>query len=126
MEADTEPSTNSTPCTTPPPSTPISLDDIPTLFESFAARFEAKLLDAITRINQVYHGVALLGSRIYVVGGCTTGDTYLRTLDSFDTVTGTWEQCESMQVARAFLSVAVLDGHLYAIGGRTGMQRALA
>ncbi|KAH7937776.1 hypothetical protein HPB49_015909 [Dermacentor silvarum] len=52
MEADTEPSTNSTTCTTPPPSTPLSLDDIPTLLESFAARFEAKLQDAVTYINQ--------------------------------------------------------------------------
>ncbi|KAH7966298.1 hypothetical protein HPB49_015100 [Dermacentor silvarum] len=52
MEADTEPSTNSTTCTTPPPSTPLSLDDIPTLLESFAARFEAKLQDAVTHINQ--------------------------------------------------------------------------
>ncbi|XP_075543977.1 kelch-like protein 40 [Dermacentor variabilis] len=68
----------------------------------------------------VYHGVALLGTRIYVVGGCTTGDTYLRTVDGFDTVTGDWEHCDSMHVARAFLSVAVLDGHLYAIGGHTG------
>ncbi|KAH7933098.1 hypothetical protein HPB49_008089 [Dermacentor silvarum] len=52
MEADTEPSTNSTTCTTPPPSTPLSLDDIPILLESFAARFEAKLQDAVTHINQ--------------------------------------------------------------------------
>ncbi|KAH7937854.1 hypothetical protein HPB49_016760 [Dermacentor silvarum] len=52
MEADTEPSTNSTPCITPPPSTPISLDDIPAPLESFAARFEAKLQDAVTHINQ--------------------------------------------------------------------------
>ncbi|KAH7958638.1 hypothetical protein HPB49_003599 [Dermacentor silvarum] len=55
MEADTEPSTgstNSTPCTTTPPFTPMSLDDVPTLLESFAARFEAKLQDAVTHINQ--------------------------------------------------------------------------
>ncbi|XP_065292299.1 kelch-like protein 10 isoform X2 [Dermacentor albipictus] len=77
--------------------------------------------DAVT--PRVYHGVALLGTRIYVVGGCTTGDTYLRTVDGFDTVTGDWEHCDSMHVAHAFVPVAVLDGHLYAIGGHTGYVR---
>ncbi|KAH7940686.1 hypothetical protein HPB49_003551 [Dermacentor silvarum] len=43
MEADTEPATNSTPCTTPPPSTPISLDDIPALLE--AARTVVPITD---------------------------------------------------------------------------------
>ncbi|XP_070384445.1 uncharacterized protein [Dermacentor albipictus] len=52
MEADTEPSANSTACTAPTPPTATSRDDIPTLLESFAARFEAKLQAAITHINQ--------------------------------------------------------------------------
>ncbi|XP_070395672.1 uncharacterized protein [Dermacentor albipictus] len=52
MEADTEPSVNSTACTAPTPPTATSRDDIPTLLESFAARFEAKLQAAITHINQ--------------------------------------------------------------------------
>ncbi|KAH7967574.1 hypothetical protein HPB52_000137 [Rhipicephalus sanguineus] len=67
-----------------------------------------------------YHAVALLDTRIYVVGGWSTGDTFLRSLDSFDTVTGVWEHCSPMHVTRAFVCAAVLGGYLYAIGGHTG------
>ncbi|KAL1480466.1 hypothetical protein MTO96_051003, partial [Rhipicephalus appendiculatus] len=70
-----------------------------------------------------YHAVALMDARIYVVGGWSTGDTFLRSLDSFDTVTGIWEHCSPMHVTRAFVCAAVLGEHLYAIGGHTGHMR---
>ncbi|KAH7961791.1 hypothetical protein HPB52_012154 [Rhipicephalus sanguineus] len=52
LDADTELPRHSTECTPPHPSTHSSLTDIPNLLESFTARFEAKLQEAITSINQ--------------------------------------------------------------------------
>ncbi|KAL1433844.1 hypothetical protein MTO96_012183 [Rhipicephalus appendiculatus] len=52
IDIDTELPGHSTQGTTPPPSPHPSLADIPTLLESFTARFEAKLQEAITSINQ--------------------------------------------------------------------------
>ncbi|KAH7961140.1 hypothetical protein HPB52_003235 [Rhipicephalus sanguineus] len=52
LDVDTELPRHSTECTPPHPSTHSSLTDIPNLLESFTARFEAKLQEAITRINQ--------------------------------------------------------------------------
>ncbi|KAL3171892.1 hypothetical protein MRX96_013471 [Rhipicephalus microplus] len=61
-----------------------------------------------------------MDTRIYVVGGWQMDDKFLRSLDSFDIVTGTWEHCSPMHVTRAFVCAAALGGHLYAIGGHTG------
>ncbi|KAH6933930.1 hypothetical protein HPB50_019040 [Hyalomma asiaticum] len=52
LDADAELPQQSSQCITPDASTPASVADIPTLLESFTARFEEKLQEALSSINQ--------------------------------------------------------------------------
>lgn len=55
---------------------------------------------------------------LYVVGGFNNG-VYLGTVQAYDPTANTWTTKSSMPTARAYLSVSVVNGVLYAIGGRT-------
>lgn len=60
---------------------------------------------------------------IYAVGGLTnTGDS-LSTVEVFDPVTGKWTCAEAMNSIRSRVGVAVMNRHLYAIGGFNGHDR---
>ena len=69
-------------------------------------------------------GAAVIGDRLYIVGGVADGRR-LRTLEMLDLRTGGWSQLEPMDAERDHLGVAVLDGKLYALGGRRGDERPL-
>lgn len=57
--------------------------------------------------------------RIYVVGGLNaSGD--LNTVDIYDPASNTWSAGPPMSSARDALAVALANGHIYAIGGRSG------
>ena len=57
----------------------------------------------------------------YLVGGVTRGHNggFVPWLDAFDPATGTWTALADAPHARDHFQAAVLDGHLYAAGGRT-------
>ena len=62
-------------------------------------------------------GVVEYEGLIYVVGGCTDSRRHHKDLVSYNPVTGAWAVLPSMATARSRLAVAVLEGHLYAVGG---------
>ena len=60
---------------------------------------------------------------VYVVGGLTSAGNSLSTVEKFDTVTCKWTPVPPMTIQRSRVAVAVLDSHLYAIGGFDGSVR---
>ncbi|KAH6933908.1 hypothetical protein HPB50_018689 [Hyalomma asiaticum] len=73
-------------------------------------------------IETAYHGIALLHSRLYVVGGMR-GTSYLRTCDCFDIESCTWQTCSTMNIARGYVSAVALGDYVYAVGGRNAGER---
>ncbi len=70
------------------------------------------------------HGAAagVIGGKIYVAGGQTQYTTLgvsKNTLYVYDPAMDSWEQKAPMPTARGYLSAAVVNGRLYAIGGTT-------
>jgi N-acetylneuraminic acid mutarotase len=66
-----------------------------------------------------YFGTAVIGTRIYVVGGDKGGSGQVATLYAYETTTDSWiTSLPSMPGgARYSLSAAALNGKLYAVGG---------
>lgn len=54
---------------------------------------------------------------IYIVGGCTHSNRHHSTLLSYNPITGEWDTLASMLVPRSQMGVAILDNHLYVVGG---------
>lgn len=69
-------------------------------------------------------GVAVHEDLFYLVGGVTRGHTggYVPWLDVFDPATGAWRELPDAPHARDHFHAAVLDGKLYAAGGRTSTE----
>ena len=65
-------------------------------------------------------GVVEHGGKIYLVGGITNGHIggYVPWLDRFDPETGEWEILADAPHARDHFQAAIVDGKLYAAGGR--------
>lgn len=65
-------------------------------------------------------GVVSHGGRIYLVGGNTRGHMsgYVPWLDEFDPATGHWRELADAPHARDHFHAVVMDGRLYAAGGR--------
>lgn len=67
-------------------------------------------------------GSASLDGVLYAVGGeCALADTqddtlYLHCVELYDPVRKRWESKPNMKLARSFVAVASVGGHLYAIG----------
>jgi kelch-like protein 10 len=83
----------------------------------------------VEQINEIsrrsYHGTAVIGFNIYMIGGLSP-DSDSNTCYCFNAVTKTWREVSPMHKKRFMLSVAVLDGLVYAMGGcedysRTGI-----
>jgi len=64
-------------------------------------------------------GVAVHDGKIYYAGGIADGAA-VAWLDRYDPATNQWTQLPSMPTARDHFSAAVLEGKLWAIGGRGG------
>eukprot|EP01051_Picozoa_sp_SAG22_P011423 SAG22_NODE_1097_length_5575_cov_2.150292_1_plen_361_part_00 len=88
-------------------------------------------------VGRCYVAAAVLGGKIYAVGGSATpagpgggpggGPGALRTVEVYTPETDRWELLESLtKIGRATHAVAVAgDGRLYAIGGEDGGSRAI-
>jgi len=82
------------------------------------------------------HGVAVLGGYLFAVGGFieegydSEGDTWSKvvrdTVERYDPTTGAWALVASLLTPRGDLTVGVLDGVLYAVGGRTDGQQQVS
>jgi len=70
------------------------------------------------------HAAGVIGDRLYVVGGTTDSafgdpeEAALNSLEIYDFESGEWSRGPDMPTARHHLDATVLDGQLYAIGGR--------
>jgi hypothetical protein len=76
-------------------------------------------------------GVGVVGGALYAIGGEAGGFgtiQVLGTVEAYDPATNTWVRRAAMPTARADLGVAVVNGRIYAAGGRrsAGQSNALA
>ncbi|CAK8672308.1 unnamed protein product [Clavelina lepadiformis] len=76
----------------------------------------------LSDIPRAYHGVAYVSGFVYVIGGFD-GVHYFNTVRKFDVSTFEWTQELSMMHNRCYISVAVLDKKIYALGGMNGESR---
>ncbi|MCK0148347.1 PKD domain-containing protein, partial [Arenibacter sp. F26102] len=65
-------------------------------------------------------GLVVYNDKFYIVGGNTIGHNggYVNWFDEYDPETGTWTQLANAPRARDHFHAAVIDGKLYAAGGR--------
>lgn len=73
--------------------------------------------------NKILYNLIL--GLIYIVGGCTRTKRHLQDLLSYNPVTGEWSILAHMLVPRSQMGVAVLDKHLYVVGGITSNNEVL-
>ncbi|XP_066145529.1 kelch-like protein 10 [Euwallacea fornicatus] len=71
---------------------------------------------------RAYHGTAVVGFNIYVIGGFD-GMDYFNSCRCFDAVLKTWREIAPMHARRCYVSTAVLDNQIYAMGGYDGHHR---
>ena len=73
---------------------------------------------------------AVMGDRLYVVGGVSTHFEHeanaMRSMDVYDFRTGRWQPGPAMRTPRHHAGAAAVDGRLYVVGGRTGKLFGLA
>ena len=67
-----------------------------------------------------YHQVAVVGGKIYAIGGYNSTNGYPNAIEEYDPSTNTWTTKATMSTARAFHQVAVVNGKIYIIGGKNG------
>ncbi|XP_021914272.1 kelch-like protein 10 [Zootermopsis nevadensis] len=67
---------------------------------------------------RAFHGTAVVGFDIYVIGGTDCGIEELRSCHCFNAVTKTWREVAPMHERRRNLAVTVLGEMVYAMGGR--------
>jgi len=73
-------------------------------------------------------GGGMAGGRLYAVGGVAENQPFVkpvRTVEVFDLKTQRWGDANDMPTARHHFSSAVVDGRLYALGGRRPGNEAL-
>lgn len=72
-----------------------------------------------------YNGNIFHLGLIYIVGGCSHTNRHHSSLLSYNPVTGEWETLASMMIPRSQMGVAILDNHLYVVGGTNKHHDAL-
>ncbi|XP_060529923.1 kelch-like protein 10 isoform X2 [Cylas formicarius] len=71
---------------------------------------------------RAYHGTAVVGFNIYVIGGFD-GMDYFNSCRCFDAVNKTWREIAPMHARRCYVSTTVMDEIIYAMGGYDGHHR---
>ena len=89
---------------------------------------EWKKMKCLLGTNRAYHGSGIVNNILYVFGGYekdeeTENGDYRQDLFAFNSTTKEWDNMANMQNKRCYVSSAVLNGDLYAIGGYNGIQR---
>jgi N-acetylneuraminic acid mutarotase len=67
---------------------------------------------------------AVLGGKIYVLGGISKQGKAVATVEAYDPATDTWTSRSRMPTARAMLAAVTCGGTIYALGGRSGQVLA--
>lgn len=63
-----------------------------------------------------YHGTIVMGRKFYLIGGFN-GTEYFNSCRRFDIVKKTWKEIAPMHCRRCYVSVAEINGYIYALGG---------
>lgn len=65
------------------------------------------------------HGVAAVGGKVYAIGGSTTGNLPIASVEIYDPSTDTWDGSTAapMPTARSQFATAVVGSAIYALGG---------
>jgi len=63
---------------------------------------------------------------VYIVGGLNEMNVELQSVDVYNPVTERWTQATDMQTKRAYVGVSAVNGFIYAVGGWTEKDGALA
>lgn len=88
--------------------------------EAFDVRMNRWLLMSNEHRPRAYHGTAFLDGYIYCLGGQdlqNNVNNILNSVERFDLSTQTWDQVSPMRHQRCYVTTAVLDGFIYALGG---------
>ncbi|XP_054262535.1 kelch-like protein 10 isoform X2 [Macrosteles quadrilineatus] len=81
-----------------------------------------QILEADPTGPRAYHGTAVIGTDIYVIGGFDGMENF-NSCRCFNAVTKTWREIAPMHERRCYVSVVVLGDMLYAMGGYNGHHR---
>ena len=74
--------------------------------------------------NQAFHGCEIVNNILYIFGGKENEDGgYCQDLFAFNSTTKEWDNKANMSEKHCYVSSAVLNGDLYAIGGCIGFQQ---
>lgn len=66
------------------------------------------------------HGVAVAGGRLYAIGGSTSDNVLIASVEVYDPVANTWDATPGpMPTARSHFATAVVGNVIYALGGGT-------
>nr|CAH7722298.1 unnamed protein product [Callosobruchus chinensis] len=71
---------------------------------------------------RAYHGTAVVGLKIYVIGGFD-GMDYFNSCRCLDAVAKSWKEIAPMHARRCYVSTTVLNEIIYAMGGYDGHHR---
>jgi len=63
---------------------------------------------------------------VYIVGGLNEMNAELQSVDVYNPVTEHWMQASNMHTKRAYVGVSAVNGFIYAVGGWTEKDGALA
>jgi kelch-like protein 10 len=74
-----------------------------------------------SKISRAFHGRAVIGFNIYLSGG-THGTNSSKSCCCFDAAARTCREVAPMYTRRWYLSVAVFDELVYALGGSDGTE----
>ena len=70
--------------------------------------------------SRAYHGLEVLGSDIWAIGGYSQSGGFQRSTMKFSLSTAEWREMSRMSINRCYVSTNVLAGKIYALGGHAG------
>ncbi|KAG8009297.1 Kelch-like protein 10 [Nibea albiflora] len=69
---------------------------------------------------RAHHGAAFLNGYVYCVGGFAMVEHFSNSMCKFDLNTHTWHEAAPMYYRRCYVSITVLNGCIYVMGGHDG------
>ncbi|XP_028254449.1 kelch-like protein 10 [Parambassis ranga] len=95
--------------------------DLPNVIEAFDVRANHWMnITNLSELPRACHGAAYLGGYVYCVGGIDQVFKATNSVRRFDLSTQTWQEVAPMHYRSGYVSVTVLNGRIYAMGGYDG------
>ena len=69
------------------------------------------------------HVIVATDTQLYVLGGVTTGKTFVTTVDVYDPASDAWKTVDQIPSPRAMFAVGVIHGKFYLAGGWTALYK---